>query len=368
MKKTPAALFVLITLFFLSCKSENNFIYSDPTNIQDYVYEITFDEYDWSRMIEIGQDYKKFPKKLLGYGCSSFRKGNYHGRNYDMYYSNAAEYIIHVPAKNGRYASVGVSDVMPTTVPVFLFKGHKGETQNIPFLTVDGINECGVTANINIVPNDLSNLKESNPGAEIIYDFAVIRYILDNASSVDNAIELLQSHNIVGTQIWNFHYLVSDKDKTVVIEFIDDKMVVTENYIMTNYFVCLDYYTPSAQGIERYDIIKERYDSLNTKADCRTLLKDLYLSQIYDLNCYPRWYSDFFGETYKKKNVVLTPETPQDILEEYYVDVAKSTKWKRNWTDWFTKHSCLYDIDAKTLSVIFQEGKESEQEYLFTVN
>lgn len=366
MRRLSAVLFILIGLSLFSCKSQKTYKYSDPSNIQDYVYEITFDEYDWNRQIQMGSDYKKLPIKLLGFACSSFRKDNLHGRNYDMFFSKAAEYVIHVPAKEGRYASVGVSDVMPTTVSNFIFRGHKGYAKNIPFLTVDGINECGLTININLVPNDISLLTETNPGAQNIYDFAVVRFLLDNASSVDNAIKLINNINVVGSGIWNFHYLVSDKDKTVVLEFVDDKLVVTDSNITTNFYNCLDYYTPRSQGIERYDIIKERYDSLNTKEDFRTLLTDLYISNIYNLDCYPRWYSDFYGDKYKKN--MITIDTPQEILEEYYVAVAKSTKWKRNYVDWITKHSCIYDIDAKTLSVVFQEGLESKQEYIFTVN
>lgn len=95
--------------------------------------------------------------------CSSVRKGNLYGRNFDYVYNQTPDTVIHTPAGNGSYATMlmdgGVFETHTKMTKARLdeilagAKPNEIETyllQLLPYIVVDGINEKGVICNINV--------------------------------------------------------------------------------------------------------------------------------------------------------------------------------------------------------------------------
>jgi len=118
----------------------------------------------------------------------------------------------------------------------------------LPFFTVDGVNENGVFAQSNVVmKNGVEiNINSGVAGKEDCCVVMLVRYILDhfNVSDVETASniksKLMDNLHIYGTSKlgdYNPHILIACHriQKSYVIEFTADDMVVNEFPIMTNF-------------------------------------------------------------------------------------------------------------------------------------
>ncbi len=67
--------------------------------VADYLFETTV--YDYEEYYETSRERLEKFKPQFG-GCSSEQNGMVRGRNYDWFYDEAPEFVVHVPAKEGR--------------------------------------------------------------------------------------------------------------------------------------------------------------------------------------------------------------------------------------------------------------------------
>ncbi|MFQ6739118.1 MAG: carcinine hydrolase/isopenicillin-N N-acyltransferase family protein, partial [Alphaproteobacteria bacterium] len=287
MKHFFSILYAFAVLGLMGCdnKSANEQYMKDLklSKVTDYFYEVYYDDYEY----EFAEVYnRKTNNPNLG-ACSSVRNGNFHGRNYDWYYDENVEFIVHTSAKDGRHASVGLATMVPGTSAEFVDSGlYTGGYQILPFRVVDGINDAGVAININVVPfGDMTPTTGTNPDGDNMYFVTAIRYVLDYADSVDSAIELLKSKNLYamnnGEKHEEGHFMISDKDKTVVVEFVNNEIIVVENAnIMTNFYLSVDK-TPHSAGLERFDILRDNYGMASTRDGMMSLLKKVWYSLAY---------------------------------------------------------------------------------------
>lgn len=160
-----------------------------------------------------------------GFNCTSFQAKNadgdgfWFGRNYD-FFKNPTMVTVSRP-ENG-YASIAVSDMshfgyglekLPTS---FLSKLLCLASVYVP---MDGINEKGVCTSIMALPNQPSRQRT---GKHVVGTTVIMRLILDRCSSVEEAVNLVNSldirHDVDAGS--GYHYMVSDsKGDCVVIEF-----------------------------------------------------------------------------------------------------------------------------------------------------
>jgi hypothetical protein len=89
----------------------------------------------------------------------------------------------------------------------------------------------------------------------------IIRIILDQASSVDDAVAILKNYNIDMGSGPPLHYLVADRSgKAVLVEFYQGRMVVTPNedpwHLATNFIRASVQGSPDGQ-CWRYDLISQ---------------------------------------------------------------------------------------------------------------
>ena len=378
-----------------SCRNKNNFgecLFYDPiipyenlTQIDEYLFNISYEVLDYNYAKEYFKT--KYPHY---FGCTSVRKGDYFGRNYDWLYNETATFKVNVKGNGDRFASFGIASLKEIT-KLFAEKVIAGEEEDLsifkilPFYMLDGINEKGVTASINVVPNNKGKTVGTVPSVrekEKLCVFELIRYILDNFATAKQAVRYLKNYVSIftpETESFNYecHFLVTDEAESYVVEFINNELIYTlqdKSYI-TNFHLegveidpetnTVDKNTvePFGMGVERYDIISAMYEDLETLDDMRNLMDVLKYSNTYTLT-ENTWNTEFVGDYTKSGHGILTVQSEASefewILEHERTRYAARSRdpESENFGTWQTVHSSIYDIPRKTLYLKTQEGEE----------
>jgi hypothetical protein len=118
----------------------------------------------------------------------------------------------------------------------------------------DGMNEAGLAVGMMAVPSAQTS---DDPDKVTIGSLHAIRLLLDNASSVDQAIALLQAYNIDWEGGPPLHYLVADRSgDSAVIEFLDGELVVVRSdhrWLVSTNFLLKDRDQEAARALcQRY--------------------------------------------------------------------------------------------------------------------
>lgn len=295
-------------------------------------------------------------------GCASVRKGSLHARNFDWYYSDEAEFVVRCGGHGEKYASIGVASV--TDIPnSFVEKGFYSPIYHaLQLYTVDGINEAGLVVNTNIVPSgDAGFTVGTNPGAQRLCSMIIPRYLLNSAGSVEEAVELLKAVDIYSYRDasgpFELHFMISDPEKTAVVEFVDNELVILyDENIVTNFYLALEDYTEHASGIERYDILSAGYDDVTDAGTMFSLMEKVWYSKGYT-ETDPAWYSENYGFlTNDRGEVFGLSSNVEDFREALLEEQASFNGRTRGDSTWHTVHTSLYDLEDLTLTVIAQEN------------
>ena len=128
------------------------------------------------------------------------------------------------------------------------------------FLALDGINERGF-AIADLMAGDAVETHQ-NTGKPALTTTSAIAYLLKKAATVDEAIDLLGTidmHSDIGAA---HHYAMSDaKGRSVVVEYVDNQMVVTETHAVANHYLCQQKLNAGwIFGDLRYDRLCQLYD------------------------------------------------------------------------------------------------------------
>lgn len=348
--------------------------YTAPKELDQYLYEMTYTDYDYAEYKSAITNGLKIPK----IGCSGVHNGNYFGRNFDFFYNDFPQYVIHVPKANNRYASMGLAYC-------FDFKLEKDMTDKdwrvLPWTMLDGMNEKGVGISINVCPiKDLEYYipdEGTNPGKEEIDIAVVVRYLLDHAKSAKHGLELLQNVNIVDsfTKNPNFanrgfglHLMICDCKNNYVVEIVNGKLQYVKDSVMTNFFnTLLPKYTPHATGVERYAVLKENYEIGAKSMDgMKELMRKATFSYAYNPEYKPVRYSDFFTgySPTLKTDITLDMVAADEKYHTMAMNYLKNLKIERNNSAiWITTSTSVYDLKHKKWSLFIQENYDKCYEY-----
>ena len=238
-------------------------------------------------------------------GCSSFTcqdaAGNrYFGRNYD--FSTTTGMIVRTNPGDGRYASISSVDLQ--------FLGIKNGApldslmQKIiclaaTYAPLDGVNEAGVACGIYMTyqgDDDDVTATNQNTAKPDLTSTTMLRLILDYASSVEEAVALVQQYDLHDSANTSFHYMVADSTgKSAILEWVaatDDtdtdgaKRELAVHYndqdadlgameqadafqYITNFIVTPGYYASDAsmKGLDRYEEIQRMINPAGTNTD-----------------------------------------------------------------------------------------------------
>lgn len=243
-----ALLLVLLITVLILFRNELRSLIS-LTKVDDYgMYQMTYyGDYGFDEFLEIGasndSDIEVFVTKRLlkglpidlgvtGDGCTAFvvKNGNgdiLYGRNFDFLYAPSLQ--VYTTPEHG-YASVSTVNLA--------FAGYSADnlpdgslfsrflTLAAPFLPFDGMNERGLAIALLAVPEAEAPF---DPDRVTLNTTTAIRLVLDNAATVEEAVELLRQYNIYFSGDIECHYLIADASgHSVIVEYFDQALQVVE--------------------------------------------------------------------------------------------------------------------------------------------
>jgi predicted choloylglycine hydrolase len=295
--------FTYISSFKTVTPEEVSFM-KDFRQVDDYplfVAQYTAD-YNLNTYLETGER-----PNLSSIGCTCFTKNLIVGRNFD--FPDNPALLLYTSPDDG-YKSLSMVDLG--------YFGYSMSNQPIdptgleqtPYMPFDGMNEKGLVVTMAAVPNADPPSDNENSVGEI----GVIRVLLDHASNLDEAVEILSSYNILIADP-PIHYLITDASgDSVIVEFVDGEMKLyrsSEYNIITN-FVLTGLDLPGESHCDRYNSV----------------------------------YSELTG------NEMSSSDNAFNLLEG---SSQSNTIW-----------SCVYDIDSLTVQIVM--GRNYETSYTFTLD
>lgn len=317
--------------------------------------------------------------KLAGAGgCSVLRRGNVVGRNYDWKLDEAAEFVVRVSPLGSRHGSVGIATLGTNLTERMVTSGRHTELYRVlPGRTVDGINDAGLVAEVNVIPYDAARTPRlQDGGTRDLHAWGVVRYALDNFGSAREAAEYVAAHYYIpeGSE-YAYHWSFSDAEGSWIVE--DGRCAkATQGQVMsmsmTNFRIwwIARFIDPETGRIDRtalaaedpYGTGVERFEAMYGTEDVAAALRDVAYTKTYLAATEPRRISEFAeaGVARVDESAALSSIAAQVIAAWPGREAARE---QGVW--WQTVHSSIYDIEKRTLAVAVQE--DFGKRYVFQV-
>lgn len=369
--------------------------------VEDRLYDAYFNKLDYP----FAYEYFKNQSLNINAGCTALVKNNIFARNFDFIYNEAAQFIVKTPAINNRYATMGICAGIDKLTDEFIAVNKQDEIYKIiPFAIVDGINEHGLTATVNVVPNDKGNTEASTPDVQTkltICNSMLIRYMLDHFKTAKEAAEYVRDYVSVynsrttSEMKYEAHFMISDGKDTYIIEFTHNHNVITKidveldnntALILSNFYYSDVTLNPAGEpypgityypaindeehnafktnnvsligsGLERFAIARQIYNTQSTpEAILNKMTTDLKYTNAYTGGTeIGEWYTEFVG--INNLTVESNPEDFTEALEDAQYKYQNRSRDPESefYGTWHTVHTSIYDIENKTLKLVVQE-------------
>ena len=215
------------------------------------------------------------------FGCSTICTQDedgtiFFGRNYD--WAECRTIIVHTKPQNG-YESISTccldflgfsEDYSPDGSMM-----ERMQTLAAIYVPLDGMNEEGLAV-ADLMAGD-KEATHQNTGKPDLTTTTAIRLLLDKAANVDEAIALLRQYDM-NSSIGSAHHLslADASGKSVVVEYVDDEMLVTETKVVTNHYLsnCGKQGVGSEQSHLRFDTLSAHSGPAG-ETEVRDLLKSV---------------------------------------------------------------------------------------------
>jgi len=201
-----------------------------------------------------------------------------YGRNFDWQFSPAL--LLFTDPPDG-YASVSMIDIAylgfdsthASDIPNLPI-GEQIDLLDAPHLPFDGMNEYGLAIGMAAVPG--GNLPH-DVNKETIGSLGIIRKMLDNASTVDKAVDIMKSYNVAFGGGPPVHYLMADATgKSVLVEYYSGDMYIYANeqpWHLTTNFLRSSVDDPTEGGCWRYNKIDAHLIETNGLVDTQAAMQ-----------------------------------------------------------------------------------------------
>ena len=207
-------------------------------------------------------------------GCSTFSAwtedgDRIFGRNFDLTYSPA---LVVETAPDHGYRSLSTvnlaflgfgEDKLPDTLKQKLI------TLAAPYAPLDGINEKGLAVAVLRIGDEPTN---QDTGKTDITTTTAIRLMLDQAATVEEAVNLLEQYDMHSSAGSCYHFQMADASgASAVAEYIDNELVVLKEdkgYQVATNFLLSDKKFNFGSGQDRYAILESSLD------ECGGVVKD----------------------------------------------------------------------------------------------
>lgn len=281
-------------------------------------------------------------------GCSAVRIENRVGRNYDWKYDRAAEFVVKVSKIGSRHASVGIASLGSRLTENMVMSGeYQPLYRALAGMTLDGINDAGVVAEINVIPRD-SAKDPVESSTRNIHALAVVRYALDNFATALEAAQYIAAHYYIPEGFTDsYHWSIYDINESYIVEDGEYHKVESGRPILTNHRV---YST---------DLYGSGYSRDAILSDASTITEAL--SSVKFTNAYAEgfpWTDEFAGQIDGQGEIPYTAtERLRAWATEHITPLLNEERKpaERGNGCWQTVHSTIYDLENKTLAVCVQE-------------
>lgn len=281
-------------------------------------------------------------------GCSAVRIENRVGRNYDWKYDRAAEFVVKVSKVGSRHASVGIASLGSRLTENMVMSGeYQPLYRALAGMTLDGINDAGVVAEINVIPRD-STKDPVESSTRNIHALAVVRYALDNFATALEAAQYIAAHYYIPEGFTDsYHWSIYDINESYIVEDGEYHKVESGRPILTNHRV---YST---------DLYGSGYSRDAILSDASTITEAL--SSVKFTNAYAEgfpWADEFAGQIDGQGEIPYTAtERLRAWATEHITPLLNEERKpaERGNGCWQTVHSTIYDLENKTLAVCVQE-------------
>lgn len=212
------------------------------------------------------------------FACSSIVAKNgklTFGRNFD--WTECSAMIIHTKPKNG-YESFSTAcldflgfgdDWLPDNSVMDKFMALAAI-----FVPLDGMNEKGLyVADLMAGDDEITSQDSDKPD---VTTTTAIRLLLDKAATVDEAISLLDGVDMNSSISSAHHLAIADATgKSVVIEYVNNEMLVSEAYVVTNHYLASSDKagTGTKSSLDRFNMLCEKSKTAKNEDDVLDALK-----------------------------------------------------------------------------------------------
>jgi len=201
---------------------------------------------------------------LMPVGCSTLTVntpdgGVMMGRNFDYPYGTAM--ILHTMPDDGYESITTFSTDFYGFGEDYKPEGFQNQFMALAglFMALDGINEKGLAIAV-LDAGDKVVTKQDTPKPDLTTTSAV-QYLLKNAANVKEALELLRGIDMNSDPGSAYHFSMADATgRSVAVEYVDNRMVVTESPFVTNHYLCKEKFEVGLhEGDHRHEKLMEQY-------------------------------------------------------------------------------------------------------------
>lgn len=217
--------------------------------------------------LQLGDANLNFQSNL--FGCSTLQtqnsKGEYlFGRNFDW---NNCDAMIVISKPSNGYESISTMnmDFVTSASRAISLLPDSTKAMVSLYAPLDGMNEKGLTVAVNMIQD--SDTIEQNTSNPDITTTTAVRLLLNKASTVEEAIKILENYDLHASMGYMVHFALSDRTgRSVVVEYINNEMQVIDTKIVTNFYLA----EGEKQGIgteqshTRYEILQNALNENST--------------------------------------------------------------------------------------------------------
>lgn len=211
---------------------------------------------------------------ILGslFGCSTIAVDSpsgdrLFGRNFDW---QSCDALVVVSKPTTGYASISTVNLdfisQSGGIAGAALRLNDVRTQAALYAPLDGMNEAGLAVSVNMI-QDSATINQNTDKPDLTTTTAV-RLLLNKAANVEEALTLLGQYDLHASMGMMVHFALADTTgRSVVVEYVDHDMIVTETPVVTNFYLA----DGPKQGIGTQQS-HERYDTLiQTLSNQKTL-------------------------------------------------------------------------------------------------
>jgi len=210
------------------------------------------------------------------YGCSALtvrtpEGGVMMGRNFD--FNSATGMVLHTVPEQGYETYTTFNLNFLGFGEGWVPEGMRNQYMalSVLFFALDGINEKGLAV-ADLMAGDNARTNQDS-GKPALTTTSAICYLLKNAATVDEALELLRGIDMNSDIGAAHHYAISDASgRSVVVEYVDNRMEVVESAAVANHYLCESKLNVGLiEGDRRYEFLCSRLDAAGGVLDGQQL-------------------------------------------------------------------------------------------------